>query len=139
MTGGHPVRLTGRGAVVGMVMLFAVGLLASSWLGWTAAAGVAFLLGTTAAARYTSPASLLVVVVSPPALFFVALLCVTVATAGGGLSVVAGCLISLAAAAPWLFLGMAACLLIAWRRGLPQQVGLGRTAPGTGRPAKTRP
>ena len=122
-----------------MAALFTAGLLASSWLGWTAVAGLAFLVGATAAARYTSPAALLVVVVSPPALFFVALLGVKAATASGGLSVVAGCLISLAAAAPWLFLGMAGCLLIAWRRGLSHAVGPRRPTAGAGSVGRTRP
>ena len=67
-------RLTGRGAVLGMAVVFTVGLLAASWLGVTMLAGIFFVLGCGLAAWYTRPADLLTVVLAPPLLFSGALL-----------------------------------------------------------------
>lgn len=38
-------KLTGRGAVLGMAVIFTVGLLAASWLGVTMLAGIFFVAG----------------------------------------------------------------------------------------------
>jgi hypothetical protein len=117
-------RLTGRGAVVGMAVLFTAGLLTASWLGLTVLAGVFFVLGGALAARYTRPADLLIVALSPPVLFAAALIFVEALTAQGSLllSVVAGSVVALATLAPWLAGGAVLTVVIAWRRGLPQCV-----------------
>lgn len=118
-------RLTGRGAVIGMAVVFTVGLLAASWLGLAVVAGVFFVLGCALAARYTTPADLLIVVLAPPLLFSGALIFVEAATAQGSLvlSVVAGGVVVLVSLAPWLAAGLLLTVAIAWRRGLPRCVG----------------
>ena len=139
------VRLTGRGAVVVMLVIFALGLLGASWLSWPVLAGGSFLVGSAAAAWYVRPADLLTVAVTPPLLFGATLVGVKAATATGNmaLSTVEGTAITLAGAAPWLFAGVALSLAIAWSRGLPQCVrdlrqelrhSPGPPGPDTGRP-----
>jgi hypothetical protein len=115
-------RLTGRGAVLGMAVLFAFGLLMAAWLGATVLAGIFFVLGCGLAARYTRPPDLLTVVLTPPILFSGALLVVEAVTASGSLflSVVAGSVVVLASLAWWLLAGMILTVGIAWPRGLPQ-------------------
>jgi hypothetical protein len=117
-------RLTGRGAVVGMAVLFPAGLLTASWLGLTVLAGLSFVVGCVLAARYTRPADLLIVALTPPVLFAAALIFVEAVTAQGSLllSVVAGSVVALASLALWLAAGTVLTVLIAWRRGLPQCV-----------------
>src|SRR6202035_1625782 len=115
-------RLTGRGAVLGMAVLFVFGLLLAAWLGVTVLAGIFFVLGCGLAARYTRPPDLLTVVLTPPTLFSCALLLVEAVTASGSLflSVVAGSVVVLATLAWWLLAGMILTVGIAWPRGLPQ-------------------
>ena len=115
-------RLTGRGAITGMLLVFFLGVLAASWLHWGPLAGGSFLVGTVAAAWYTKQRDLLTVAVSPPLLFFIVLVCVKALTADGNimLSTVEGTALTLANVAPWLFTGVALSLLIAWFRGLPR-------------------
>jgi len=60
----QPARLTGRGAVLGMAVVFTVGLLLASWLGVIMLAGIFFVLGCGLAAWYTRPADLLTVVLA---------------------------------------------------------------------------
>jgi Domain of unknown function (DUF6542) len=114
------IQLTGRGAVLVMLAVFALGLLGASWLRWPVLAGASFLVGSVAAARYTRPADLLTVTVTPPLLFCLALVGVKAGTATGNtaLSVAEGTALTLAGAAPWLFAGTALSLIIAWSRGL---------------------
>ena len=118
----QPARLTGRGAVLGMAVVFTVGLLAASWLGVTMLAGIFFVLGCGLAARYTRPADLLTVVLAPPLLFTGALIVVEALTAPGSLllSVIAGSVVVLASLALWLAAGLAVTMAIAWPRGLLQ-------------------
>jgi Domain of unknown function (DUF6542) len=133
------VILTGRGAVLLMVATFTTGLLGASWLGWTAVAGITFLLGAGAAARYTKPADLLTVAITPPLLFFCALVAITLITTGGSLvSVFAASLLTLASVAPWLFAGVAVNVIIGWFRGLSQCLADLRDAPGPHPPAQRR-
>jgi hypothetical protein len=115
-------RLTGRGAVFGMAALFIVGLLAAGWVGWTALAGVFFVLGCALAAWYTRPADLLTVVIAPPLVFSGALIFVEALTASGSLllSVVAGSVVVLASLALWLLAGLVLTVIIALPRGLPR-------------------
>ena len=60
------IRLTGRGALLGMLAVFALGLLGSSWLGWGVLAGAFFVAGSAAAVLYVRPRDLLVVTIAPP-------------------------------------------------------------------------
>ena len=113
-------RLTGRGAVLGMAVIFTVGLLAASWLGATALAGFLFVLGCALAAWFTRPADLLIVVLTPPILFTGALIFVEAVTASGSLllSVAAGGVVILVSLAPWLAVGLVVTVAIAIPRGL---------------------
>jgi hypothetical protein len=119
---GRGPRLTGRGAITGMLLVFFLGVLAASWLHWGPLAGGSFLVGAVAAAWYTKQRDLLTVAVSPPLLFFIVVVCVKALTAAGNtvLSTVEGTALTLANVAPWLFAGVALSLLIAWFRGLPR-------------------
>jgi len=114
------VLLTGRGAVMVMLAVFALGLLVASWLGWPVLAGASFVIGSVAAVFYVRPGDLLMVTVVPPLLFGITLVAVKAATATGSmaLSIAEGAAITLAEVAPWLFAGMALTLVIAWARGL---------------------
>jgi hypothetical protein len=118
--GRQRAKLTGRGAILVMFVLFFAGLLVSTWLGLGVLAGGSFLVGALLAAWYTKQRDLLTVAVSPPLLFFLALVGVKAATATGStvLSTVEGTALTLANVAPWLFAGMVLTLIIAWRRGL---------------------
>lgn len=118
------IRLTGRGAVLGMLVVFALGLLAASWLGWAVLAGASFVAGAAAAVLYVRPRDLLVVTIAPPLLFCVALVGVKAVTATGdmALSTAEGVAVALAGTAPWLFVGTALSLVIAWSRGLRERV-----------------
>ena len=120
----HGPRLTGRGAIAGMLLVFFIGVLAASWLHWGLLAGLSFVGGSAAAAWYTKQRDLLTVAVSPPLLFFVVVVCVKALTAAGNtaLSTVEGTALTLANVAPWLFTGVVASLIIAWFRGLPRCV-----------------
>jgi hypothetical protein len=108
-----------------MIGVFTLGLLAEAVSGWALLAGLAFVLGSAAAARYIKPADLLTVAVTPPLVFFGVLLCLKAVSATGNVlvSIVEGSALSLAAIAPWLFAGMAVNLIIGWARGLPRCVG----------------
>jgi Domain of unknown function (DUF6542) len=114
------IRLTGRGAVMVMLAVFALGQLGASWLGWPVLASVCFILGSAAAVLYVRPGDLLMVTIAPPLLFGITLVGVKAATATGSmaLSIAEGTAITLAEVAPWLFAGMALTLVIAWARGL---------------------
>ena len=125
-TAGHRrgPRLTGRGAIAGMLLVFFIGVLAADWLHWSPLADASFLVGSAAAAWYTKQRDLLTVAVSPPLLFFIVLICVKALTAAGNelLSTVEGAALTLANVAPWLFIGVVLSLIIAWFRGLPRCV-----------------
>jgi hypothetical protein len=105
-----------------MVAAFALGLLAQAVTGWALLAGLGFAAGAAAAARYTKPADLLTVAVTPPLVFFCVLLVFKGVSATGNvlLSIAGGSALSLAGVAPWLFVGTAVCLTIAFFRGLPR-------------------
>jgi uncharacterized protein DUF6542 len=107
-----------------MICVFALGFLLASLFGAAVLAGLAFMLGAAAAARYTKAADLLTVAVSPPLVFFCVLVCVKAVTGSGNLliSILEGCALALAGLAPWLFAGMLVNLVIAWARGLPRCV-----------------
>jgi hypothetical protein len=135
------IRLTGRGAVMGMLAVFALGLLVASWMGWPVLAGASFVIGSVAAVLYVRPGDLLMVSIVPPLLFGIALVVVKAATATGSvaLSVAEGTAITMAEVAPWLFAGMVLTLVIAWARGLPGCVReLRQDLRDAGRPAAGR-
>jgi hypothetical protein len=117
-------RLTGRGAVFGMAVLFIVGLLAAGWSGWTTLAGIFFVLGCALAAWYTRPADLLTVVIAAPLVFSGTLIGVEALTASGSLllSVAAGSVVVIASLALWLLAGLVLTVVIALPRGLPRCV-----------------
>src|SRR5215831_10584044 len=114
------IRLTGRGAVMVMLAVFALGLLVASWMGWPVLAGTCFVIGSAAAVLYVRPGDLLMVTIVPPLLFGITLVVVKAATATGSmvLSVAEGTAITMAEVAPWLFAGMVLTLVIALARGL---------------------
>jgi len=118
------IRLTGRGAVLGMLAVFALGLLGASWLGWGVLAGASFVVGSAAAVFYVRPRDLLMVTIAPPLLFCIALVGVKAATATGdvALGTAEGVAVTLAGVALWLFAGTALSLVIAWSRGLRERV-----------------
>jgi Domain of unknown function (DUF6542) len=114
------IRLTGRGAVMVMLAVFALGLIVASWMGWPVLAGASFVIGSAAAVLYVRPGDLLMVTIVPPLLFGITLVAVKAATATGSmvLSIAEGTAITMAEVAAWLFAGMALTLVIAWARGL---------------------
>jgi hypothetical protein len=114
------ILLTGRGAIMVMLAVFALGLLGASWTPWPVLAGAFFVIGSAAAIVYVRPGDLLMVTIIPPLLFGIALLAVKAATASGNvvLSIAEGAAITTAEVAPWLFAGMVLTLVIAWARGL---------------------
>ncbi|HYB87579.1 MAG TPA: DUF6542 domain-containing protein [Streptosporangiaceae bacterium] len=132
------IRLTGRGAIVIMVVVFALGLLGAWWLGWPVLVGASFVAGSAAAVFYVRTRDLLVVTAVPPLVFGIVLVVVKAATATGSvaLSTAEGTAITLAGVAPWLFAGMAVSLAIAWARDLR---GCVRALRADLRPADQRP
>jgi hypothetical protein len=135
------MRLTGRGAVIIILAVFALGLLVASWMGWPVLAGASFVIGSVAAVVYVRPGDLLMVTIVPPLLFGITLVAVKTATATGSiaLSIAEGTAITMAEVAPWLFAGMVLTLVIAWARGLPGCVReLRQDLRDAGRPAAGR-
>lgn len=118
------IVLTGRGAAMVMLAVFALGLLGASWTPWPVLAGAFFVIGSLAAVIYVRPGDLLMVTIVPPLLFGITLVGVKAATATGSvvLSVAEGTAITMAEAAPWLFAGMVLTVIIAWARGLRECV-----------------
>lgn len=119
-----PVRLTGRGAVLGMFVLCFLGILAADRLGLGLLTGGTFVVACVLAAALTQSSDLLTVAVSPPALFLVAAICGKALTSSGNLllSTAAGTLITLANSAPWLLAGTALSLIITFSRGLRRNI-----------------
>lgn len=120
-----PPRLTARGAGLAMFSVFFPGTLTAGWLHLAVLTGLSFLVGCILAGLFTKRADLLVVVTMPPMVFLVAVICVKALTATGSalISTAEGCLLTLSAAAPWLFGGMAVIIVIALFRGLPHTIG----------------
>jgi hypothetical protein len=117
-------RLTARGAALAMFSLFFPGTLTSGWLNLGALSGASFLAGCILAGLYTKREDLLLVVMTPPLIFAASSVCVTAVSSNGGgvISAVSGIALILAAAAPWLFAGELAILVISLFRGLPRSV-----------------
>lgn len=120
--------MNARSAVVVMFFIFLLTNLSAGWLHVMALTGFGFAAGTVAAAGRTKRKHLLIVTTTPPALFLAALLAGELITlhvdhvaATPGL-VLANVFLTLSTAAPWVFGGVAAALVIALVRGLPQCV-----------------
>ena len=127
--GGPPAtRMTARGAVVAMFLLFLMGTLAAGWLHLEVLAGLSFVAGCALAAYYSRRDALLTAVVSPPLVFMVALVIAELLTSHEDTvrhsltSAAEGIVLTLAAVAPWLFSGVVIGIVIALMRGLPQCV-----------------
>jgi len=118
------VRLTGRGAMLGMFVLCFLGILAADRLSWGLLTGGTFVVACVLAAALTQSSDLLTVTVSPPALFLVAVIFAKALTSSGNLllSTAAGTLITLANSAPWLLAGTALSLIITFSRGLRRNI-----------------
>lgn len=125
---GNPpaTRMTARGAVVVMFLLFLVGTLAAGWLHLEVLAGLSFVAGCALAAYYSRRDALLVAVLTPPLVFMVALVIAELLTSHADTvrhtltSAGEGIVLTLAGVAPWLFSGVVIGVIIAMVRGLPQ-------------------
>jgi hypothetical protein len=113
------VLLTGRGALVVVFALCLVGLAVSGWLHWGFLTGLIFVAAGVLAAARTQRTDLLAVAVTQPALFLIAVICVkALGSSGNVLSTLEGTLITLANTAPWLLAGTALSLIVAFSRGM---------------------
>ncbi len=112
------IRLTGRGAILTLLVITFLGLLVSDLVGWGLLSNVTFMAACIVIACYAKPTDLLPVTVCPPLAFFVACVCANLITSAGATSAAEGILLTLATSAPWLFLGTAVTIVIALRRGL---------------------
>jgi hypothetical protein len=114
-------RLTGRGSMLVMVIVFLVGNLiaVSTQLPWLS--GLGYAAGCLLAVAYARREAMLLVVITPPLIFLLALVSAELITAGGAtaLATAEGTLLTLAAVAPWLYGCTAAVLVIGTVRGLP--------------------
>src|SRR5438094_50769 len=142
------ILLTGRGAVMVMLAVFAVGLLGASWTPWPVLAGAFFVIGSVAAVIYVRPGDLLMVTIVPPLLFGIALLAVKAATASGNVvrAAAEGPVLATAAVAAWLFAGVVLAGGMPWARGLREcsrevrrDLRAGGRRPADHRPADRRP
>jgi hypothetical protein len=120
--------MSSRTAIVMMFVIFLLTDLGAGWLHVVGLTGFGFAAGSAAAAGRTRRQDLLFAATTPPLIFLVAVTAGELITlhmnhvaASPGL-VLADIFLTLSTAAPWLFGGVAAALLIATVRGLPQCV-----------------
>lgn len=120
--------MNARAAIVVMFFIFLLTYMSADWLHVVALTGFGFAAGSAAAAGRTRRKHLLLVATTPPAIFLAAVIAGELITlhldhvaATPGL-VLADLFLTLSAAAPWLFGGVAGALVIALVRGLPQCV-----------------
>ena len=111
------IKLTARGAVVGLFVASLLGLLVAAWTGWTAVADAMFVMSCGVVAYNTRVPGLRTVMVSPPLTFLAGLVCAELITAPDSFSAAEGILVTLATSAPWLFTGTALTIAIAFGRG----------------------
>jgi hypothetical protein len=115
-----------RGALLGLAAADLVTFLIAAWLHAGAVAGLGFCAGAILAPFYLRREAQLQIAVSVPAVALLAVIITQALTAqgdsghGSALSVLEGTFLTLAALAPWLFAGTAACIAVACYRGLPQ-------------------
>jgi hypothetical protein len=111
------VKLTARGAVIGLFAASLLGLLLAAWTGWTAVANALFVMSCGVVAYYTRARGLRTVMVCPPLAFLAGLVCAQFITEPDSFSAAEGILVTLATSAPWLFTGTALTIAIAFGRG----------------------
>jgi hypothetical protein len=116
------IRLTARGAVLGLFAACFLTQLLASATGWSAIPDMAFVGGCAAGAWYTKRGALLPLAVSPPLIFFLACLAVQWFTASGLFTTLTGIFVTLGTSAPWLFLGTALTVVIGSCRGLGSEI-----------------
>lgn len=115
-----------RTAILAMFAIFLLTGLAADWLHVTSLTGFGFAAGSAIAAGRTRRTDLLPAATSPPLVFLLAVTSTELISlhvkhvAASPALVLAGIFLTLAAAAPWLFGGLAGSLLIAIMRGLPR-------------------
>ena len=119
-------RLTGRGAVLIIVLGGFAGTMIANLVSIPAVPGIIFTLACLATAALVRPVDLLSLSVSPPIAYFIAVVCAESVLAAGNEGFVRVLILGLAARlaeiAPWLFLGTALVLVIAVFRGLPGNI-----------------
>ena len=111
------IKLTARGAVIGLFVASLLGLLVAAWTGWTAVADAIFVMSCGVVAYYTRAKGLRSVMVCPPLVFLAGSVCAQLITAPDSFSAAEGILVTLATSAPWLFTGTALTIAIAFGRG----------------------
>jgi hypothetical protein len=135
------LRITVRGALVGMFALCLAADLMADLLHLEVLIGIGFCAACVLAPGYVTRQALLEIVAAPPVTFLLSLVLMQAFTAQGDsnhatvLSVLEGTLLTLAAIAPWLFAGTTLCVIISVRRGLMQCIrDLGTDLRGQARP-----
>lgn len=122
----QPLRLTARGAITGIVAVSLVSTLISVWSGAPIVSGLGFFVASVFAAFFTRVKDLLPMCVCPPVAYLGGALVALALTSAGSDESAHSALLSLmmllAGAAPWLFFGTSAVLVIAVVRGLPRQI-----------------
>ncbi|MGI5120269.1 DUF6542 domain-containing protein [Marinactinospora thermotolerans] len=121
-----PVRLTARGALLGIVFVAFGAALLDSAVGLPVVNGAGFVVAGANAALFVRREDLLTLSVSPPLAYFVGALAAEIVLSLGGSgfarSVAIGLGTRLAEAAPWLFCGTILVLVLALLRGMAQNV-----------------
>lgn len=119
---GSPAQLTVRGALIVLLLTTLLGTLIGEHFGVTWLTGTLFVIGALVVTGLVRATDLHLLVVAPPLIYFVALLIVEfLMSMGSGFlqSLVVGIAGNLSAVAPWLLIGTAATVALAWYRGLP--------------------
>jgi hypothetical protein len=116
------IRLTARGAVLGLFAVCFFSLLLAEWTGWSALGDLGFVGGCAAAAWYAKRGALLAIVISPPVIYFTACLMSEWLTSSGTFALFEGIFVTLGTSAPWLFFGTLLTLGITLCRGLAGEV-----------------
>ncbi|HUR03639.1 MAG TPA: DUF6542 domain-containing protein [Nonomuraea sp.] len=120
------VRLTARGAIALALIATLAAYVVAALIDLPIVVGPVFVVASLLGVLLVNPRELLSLVVTPPLVFFVATLFVELGRALGSLSIAqslfVGLIASLSQGAPWLFAGSAIVLVIAWRRGLRDNV-----------------
>lgn len=115
-------------AASAMFLIFLLTDLAAAPLQVSALIGFGFAAGSAVAAGVVRKPDLLFAVTAPPLIFLTAVTCAELITAhlhqasGSAGRIGAGVFLTLSAAAPWMFGGLAGAIAIAVVRGLPQCV-----------------
>ncbi|TDQ54797.1 DUF6542 domain-containing protein [Actinorugispora endophytica] len=123
---GPPLRLTARGAIVGVTLASFASTMLADAVERPIVSGIGFVAACVLAALLVRAADLLTLSVSPPLAYFVAALTaeivLTLGTDGFARGVSIGIATRLADIAPWLFAGTALVLVVVIPRGLARNV-----------------